>query len=192
MTLDEIRQAAATCTLCALHKGRENPVFDKGDPNSKLMICGMVPGPDENKIGIPFVGRSGKLLDKILETVELTLDNIYVSNLVKCLLAPGKQLMPIWIASCLSYIISQISIIKPNVIITLGLDASKALLNLDDDVRMRNIRGAVFNYSDEIEIIPTYHPSYILRRGATESKEYQEVVADFFFAKFIIEDKMEK
>ena len=189
ITLDEMREIAAVCTLCDLHKGRNKAVFDKGNPESKLMICGMVPAYDENREGFPFVGSAGKLLDKILAKAALSPQDVYVTNLVKCFLAPGKPLMPIWISSCLPYIIGQISIIRPSIILCLGLDAAKSLLNLPDDVKMKNIRGRVSNYSDTIEVIPTYHPSFLLRSGGEKSDYFGRVVEDFDLALYALTQK---
>jgi DNA polymerase len=189
MNLGEIKEEAAKCKLCDLHKGRENPVFDKGNSKASIMICGMVPGPDENKVGVPFVGRAGKLLDKILNTIPMPLNKVYITNLVKCFWYPGRPLDQRWIRTCFPYLICQIEAIKPRVIVTLGTDASITLLGLDNDVRMGSIRGRIFDWSADIKVVPTYHPSYILRRGNIGSEEYQKVLNDFLLAKSIAEDK---
>jgi uracil-DNA glycosylase family 4 len=182
--LKKIEDVAASCKLCNLYMGRKNPVFAKGNPNSKIMIIGMVPGPDENEIGIPFVGRSGRLLDKILKAVELTLNELCITNLVKCFLAPGKLLQKEWVETCLPYIISQIVIIQPSVILTLGVDASVTLLGMTSDTRMYSIRGKVFKYG-QIDVIPTYHPSYILRQGGIQSDAFRKSIEDFRQAQYI-------
>lgn len=184
MTLDELRYEAAVCQLCSLWKGRNKPVFDKGNPDSKLMICGMVPAYDENKAGVPFVGRAGQLLDKILARVDLTLDDVYISNLVKCFLAPGKKLQEEWINACFPYIIGQIAMLLPKVILTLGLDASITLLGMDPETRMYSIRGKIYEYG-QIKVIPTYHPSYLLRGGGEKSNSYPKAIKDFELAKSI-------
>lgn len=191
MTLDELRKIAATCQLCTLWRGRDKPVFDKGNPNSKLMIVGMVPAYDENRAGVPFVGRAGQLLDKIIAEIEITLSDVYISNVVKCFLAPGKSLQKEWIEACFPYTIGQIAMVMPDVILTLGADASTTLLGMPSDTRMYLIRGMPHKYG-QIEVIPTYHPSYILRKGGINSEEYQKVTDDFSLAKFIVEDKMKK
>ena len=190
MTLQELEEKAAECTLCELHKGRINPVFAKGSPAAKLMICGMVPAFDENKEGIPFVGRAGKLLDRLLTKTRLSYDDVYITNLVKCFLAPGKPLEEPWVNSCLPYLISQIGIIKPHVIITLGADASRALLGEPSNVSIGKLRGQAYDYGIRIKIVPTYHPSYLLRKGGEYSADFGKVTDDFLMAREIHSEYM--
>ncbi len=182
MRLGEIREEAAKCTLCSLHEGRLNPVFEKGNLNSSVMICGMVPAYEENRIGLPFVGRAGKLLDTILNSVNWTYDDVYITNIVKCYLAAGSPLKQEWIESCRFYLEEQIKTINPYVIITLGADASKSLCGLSDTAIGR-MRGHILYYNDNTIIVPTYHPSYLLRNGGIKSKNYSDVIADFNLAK---------
>jgi len=181
MELQELRDTAATCTLCELHKGRINPVFDKGDPKSKLMICGMVPAKDENAQGIPFVGRAGKMLDKILDQVHI--HNVYITNLVKCFLAAGKPLQDDWITACFPYLLNQVNTIDPYVIITLGADATNTLLGMSADTPIGRMRNKVHDWGTEIKVIPTYHPSYLLRKGGEYSDDFSKVVSDFVLAR---------
>ena len=183
MDLDLIEQTAASCTLCDLYQGRENPVFAKGNPKAKMMICGMVPAGEENKAGSPFVGRAGKLLDAILADTQLSLSDVYVTNLVKCYLKAGLPLQQPWIDTCFPYLIAQIGIIKPKAIITLGKDASVTLLPIAPRTAMAKIRGEVFDYGIDIKVVPTYHPSYLLRAGGRKHRSYNVVLEDFFRAK---------
>ena len=184
MNLEELQKAAASCKACELHKGRLNPVFAKGNPNAHIMICGMVPADEENKVGLPFVGRAGQLLDKILVDVGLTLEDVYITNLVKCYLAAGLPLDQAWIDSCLPYIILQIEEIKPKAIITLGRDASLTLTGADQKTTMGKMRGQKHMiHEGTITIFPTYHPSYLLRGGGTNHKSYNTVLNDFLQAK---------
>ncbi len=189
MNIELLQDTAASCTRCELHKGRLNPVFAKGNPNAKIMICGMVPAYDENKVGLPFVGRAGQLLDKILADSWWTLEGVYITNLVKCFLAAGLPLQQPWIESCLPYLITQIGIIKPKVIITLGKDASITLLAMDPKIALGKIRGQVFEYGSGIKVIPTYHPSYLLRGGGENHRSYPDVLRDFQLASEIVLDK---
>ena len=182
MNLQELQHTASVCTQCDLYKGRIKPVFAKGNPEAKIMICGMVPADDENRSGIPFVGRAGKLLDQILKDADLTLDDVYITNLVKCYLAAGRSLKQIWVDNCLPYLTIQIGIIRPRVIITLGKDSSTSLLGIGNDTTMGSIRGKIFNCVDDIKIVPTYHPSYVLRKGGKNTESYQIVVKDFQLA----------
>lgn len=188
LELSNLRDIAATCQLCSLWKGRVKPVFDKGNPKASLMICGMVPAYDENMAGIPFVGRAGQLLDKILARMDLTLNDVYISNLVKCFLAAGKKLEKEWIEACFPYIIGQIAMVMPKVILTLGLDSSITLLGMDQDTKMYSIRGRVFQYG-QMEVVPTYHPSFLLRKGGEGSDSYQKVIEDFELALYVLAQK---
>lgn len=178
MDLDLLRSTAATCDLCNLHEGRLNPVFDKGNPKASIFICGMVPAKDENAAGLPFVGRAGKLLDSILEKADLNYDQVYITNLVKCFLAAGKSLKQEWIDACFPYLISQISLLRPRLIITLGKDATAALM-AEEPKSLAAVNGVMVNYSKDIGILPTYHPSYLLRTGAQASPKFNEVVKHF-------------
>lgn len=186
MNLKELEEYASVCTACSLHEGRNKPVFSKGSSEASIMICGMVPADEENKAGLPFVGRAGQLLDVILEECGLTLNDIYITNLVKCYLKAGLSLKQEWIDNCLPYIITQIDIVKPKVIVTLGKDASKSLLGLYANISLGKIKGKKFDYSDEISIVPTYHPSYLLRAGGVKHKHYPEVIEHFEHAKNLL------
>lgn len=180
----ELESYAADCEECSLHNNRINPVFAKGNLNSSIFICGMVPAHEENAVGIPFVGRAGKLLDHILEQCGLDLNDVYITNIVKCCLAPGIPLKQEWVDTCLPYLVAQISELKPKVILTLGKDASDGLFGRKTS-SMGSIRGKVFYYGDDIRVVPTYHPSYLLRGGGKKHKDMHKVLADFELAKSI-------
>lgn len=184
--LQIIEAAASKCTLCELHSNRIKPVFARGN-TADFMICGMVPGPDENKAGMPFIGRAGQLLDIILSDVQL-LDRVYITNIVKCVLKPGIPLRQDWIDHCIVYLLAQMSETKPKVIVTLGADSTNGLLGNPLDTKIGNLRGRAHDYMG-IHIIPTYHPSYLLRGGGVNHKHYSRVKEDFELAKFIWEDK---
>jgi len=179
-SLESIRLMASVCTECELSAGRINSVFDKGNPTSSIFICGMVPAEEENKQGLPFVGRAGKLLDQILEDVGLTLDGVYITNLVKCFLAPGKPLQPEWISSCIPFLLAQLELIRPRVIIALGRDASFALLPGSENKSMGELRKEPHVFQSHI-IVPTYHPSFLLRKGGGKGTNvyYQQTLEDF-------------
>ena len=180
--LETLQQTAACCNSCSLYEGRDKAVFAKGNKSAKLMICGMVPADEENKAGVPFVGRAGRLLDKIITASGLSYDDVYITNLVKCYLAAGLPLKQEWIDACLPYLLVQINQINPHVILTLGKDASVALLGMDSNITMSSLRGKIFEYTQHIKIIPTYHPSFLLRKGGENNRYYNDVVNDFFSA----------
>lgn len=188
--IGQLRSLVSSCELCNLHKGRINPVFDKGNPNAKIMICGMVPAHDENMQGSPFVGRAGQLLDVILADVELTYGDVYITNLVKCFVAAGTSLDSYWVESCRPYLMEQIKIIKPHVIITLGADASQSLCNLG--IPIGKMRGKILYTSEASVIVPTYHPSYLLRGGGQKSDKYQDVLNDFELAKKCLDEMIKR
>ena len=184
MELNDVKEVAANCNLCELYKGRNKPVFSKGNEKSNIMVCGMVPAGEENSVGIPFVGRSGKLLDDILADAELSLNNVYITNLVKCFLAPGISLKKDWVDNCLPYIICQIHIIKPKVIITLGKDATIGLLGLKNSMSLKSIiNDSPYIIYNDIKVMPTYHPSYLLRAGGKNHIKYKDVVECFITSK---------
>ena len=186
--LEKIQGVASVCTLCELYKGRNKSVFAKGNQHSKFMICGMVPGPAENKVGTPFIGRAGQLLDIILARIGLNLNDVYITNVVKCALQPGIPLTQLWIDCCNVYLLAQISIIRPDVIITLGADSTNALLGLPLDTKIGQLRGNPQVYFNA-HVVPTYHPSYLLRGGGENHKFFNKVVEDFQLAKLILDNK---
>lgn len=178
MDLQELEITAACCRLCDLHKKRIKPVFAKGNKDSNILICGMCPGPDENKIGFPFVGKAGEVLNEILykafpNNME-PLDYVYITNLVKCFVKPGLKLEKGWMDVCLPYFIVQLLLIKPKVIIGLGKDVCNYLLNINDSIgRMREYLG----FYMDIKLICTYHPSFLARGN---SKKYFDIVVNDF------------
>jgi uracil-DNA glycosylase family 4 len=183
MDLTVIEEYASNCTFCGLHANRNKAVFAKGTPDADIMVCGMAPAHEENKVGTPFVGRAGKLLDEILEDAKLTSNDIYITNIVKCCLAPGISLKQDWINSCVLFLICQIDAVRPKVIITLGKDATCGLLGLDTKFPLGKIMNEGPYFYGNIEVIPTYHPSYLLRGGGKKHKNYMGVAYDFWSAK---------
>lgn len=175
MDLQELQSIASTCTLCGLCRGRNKPVFARGSVDTNIVICGMCPGPDENRIGSPFVGAAGKLLDKILLDAFGNMD-VYITNLVKCFVQPGIKLDNIWMSSCLPYFIVQLRLIQPKVVIALGKDVANFLLA--NELQMKDMRGKVFDYFNN-KLMVTYHPAYLVRGGNEKHKHFQTVVDDF-------------
>lgn len=181
-----VEASASKCTLCELSSNRIKPVFARGE-FTDFMICGMVPGGEENRTGTPFVGQAGKLLDVILNDVDL-LNKVYITNIVKCALKPGIPLKQDWIDNCVVYILAQISRLKPKIILTLGADATNGLLGYPLDTKIGDLRGRAQEYMGT-HVVPTYHPSYLLRGGGIKHKKYGKVIEDFELSKFIWEDK---
>jgi len=193
MDLETLERQASNCILCELHKGRNKPVFSRGYPNADIVICGMCPGPDENKAGVPFVGAAGKILDDVMYEAfgtsimaEYPLDGlegsdindfVYVTNLVKCFVQPGKVLEKQWMNTCLPYFVVQLNLIQPKAIIALGKDVCNFLLN--NDYSMGYMRGKIYDYMGHIKLISTYHPSYLARGGGKNHKYFKIVIEDF-------------
>lgn len=173
----DITTFAANCTQCELCKDRIKPVFAKGNISSKIMICGMCPGPDENKAGLPFVGTAGQTLDYLLyDAFGVGASAVYITNLVKCFVQPGKNLKDEWINACLPYFISQVGIIQPKAIILLGKDVCNHFTK--DKSSMGSLRDTTRSYMGAT-VIMTYHPSFLARGGSTKHPYYNVVVNDF-------------
>ena len=163
------------CQRCELWKGRNKAAFDRGNYESPILICGMCPGPDENAVGIPFVGAAGQVLNAIIGE-SLGQNDAYITNLVKCYVTPGMQLQNDWMNTCLPYFLGQIGVLNPKVVIALGKDVCNYLLGANEE--MKNLRGQVQNYFGR-KLVCTYHPSYLARGGGIKHKHYNIVVEDF-------------
>lgn len=165
-TLAELEREALACTRCPLAAGRTQVVFGVGDPNADLMFVGEAPGRDEDLKGEPFVGRSGKLLDKlVLEEMGLTRDQFYITNTILCRPPNNRDPQPLEIASCRPYLEQRVAIMKPKVIVTLGNFATKLLLNTTEGIT--KVRGKTYPYG-ATTLVPTYHPAAALQGGGSE------------------------
>lgn len=173
LLLDELYAPYKTCSLCPLAQlGRTNVVFGEGNPDAQLMLIGEGPGQDEDVQGRPFVGRSGKLLTKALETLGISRTDLYIANIVKCRPPDNRAPLPQEVSICKKLLLDkQIKIIRPQVICTLGSSAINALL--ETKLSITKIRGTLFDYQG-IPVLPTFHPAYILRNG----KELIKMVYD--------------
>jgi uracil-DNA glycosylase family 4 len=160
--LDALYAPYKNCTACPLASlGRKTIVFGDGNANAKLMFIGEGPGKDENIQGRPFVGRSGQLLTKILETIGLNRADVFITNVVKCRPPKNRAPLPTESTMCKSILLlKQIEIIRPKIICTLGASATQELLN--KPIEITKVRGTRFKL-DECTVIPTYHPAYALR-----------------------------
>jgi len=172
--LIKIEKTVKNCNKCSLSKTRINTVFGEGSKNVKIMLIGEAPGRNEDKQGIPFIGRAGKLLDDLLKSVNLKRDEVYITNILKC--RPPKNRNPLKkeINACKSFLDKQIEIIKPKVICPLGNSASIYILKkyFFDPKRISDIHGKTFNVkssSGDMIIIPLYHPAYAIYN--TKSKK---------------------
>ncbi len=158
--LDEFRNQISGCLNCVLGESRTNFVFGSGSPTADLMFVGEAPGKNEDLQGLPFVGRSGNLLDDILTAINLKRTDVYIANIAKCRPPNNRNPLAGEIASCEPYLKHQIDIIKPKLLIALGLVAAKTILRLDES--LGNMRGKIHKYH-ETDLIVTYHPAALLR-----------------------------
>lgn len=160
-TLQEIREDIGDCTRCKLHTlGRRQVVFGIGSPTAELMFVGEGPGADEDAQGVPFVGRAGQLLTKMIEAMGFKRDDVYIANVVKCRPPENRNPEPDEIASCEPFLFRQIEAIHPKVIVALGSFATKTLLKTNEPIS--RLRGRVYDYHGA-RLVPTFHPSFLLR-----------------------------
>lgn len=172
-TLDEIRSDIGDCTRCKLHTlGRQMIVFGSGNPNADLMFVGEAPGSDEDEQGVPFVGRAGQLLTKIIEAIGLTRDDVYIANVIKCRPPGNRNPEPDEVATCEPFLFQQIDSIKPKVIVALGTFAAHTLLKTD--VPISRIRGRLHDYRGA-QLIPTFHPAYLLRSPERKREVWEDM-----------------
>jgi uracil-DNA glycosylase family 4 len=161
--LSQVAEDASTCTRCRLSGTRTNVVFGMGNPSADLMFIGEGPGEQEDRQGLPFVGRSGQLLDRlILEEMGLTRENLYIANTIKCRPPGNRDPLPDEIELCWPYLEKQLGLIDPRVVVTLGNFATKLLLGTSEGIS--RLRGRSYPYRSGY-LVPTFHPSAALRGG---------------------------
>ena len=161
--LSELAKEASGCTRCRLAAGRTNVVFARGNPEAELMFIGEGPGEQEDRQGLPFVGRSGQLLDRlILEEMGLDRDSCYIANTVKCRPPGNRDPLPDEIEACWPYLEGQLQLVDPKVVVTLGNFATKLLLSTSAPIS--RVRGQTYPYRSGY-LVPTFHPSAALRGG---------------------------
>jgi uracil-DNA glycosylase family 4 len=154
----DIGPECSRCKLATL--GRRQVVFGVGNPNADLMFVGEAPGADEDAQGIPFVGRAGQLLTKMILAIQLERDQVYIANVIKCRPPDNRNPEPDEIATCEPFLFQQIDAIQPKVIVALGSFAAKTLLRTQDSIS--RLRGRVYDFRGA-KLIPTFHPSFLLR-----------------------------
>jgi DNA polymerase len=164
-SLDALRDEANTCTRCPLAETRTQVVFGVGHPSADLVFVGEGPGAEEDKQGIPFVGRAGQLLTRLIEGIGLTRDQVYIANVVKCRPPGNRDPQPDEIEACRPYLEGQLDFLQPRVVVTLGNFATKLLLETKEGIT--KLRGREFPYRDGAVLIPTFHPAAVLRGGGT-------------------------
>jgi len=170
--LEDIRSDMGDCKRCDLSALRSNLVFGEGNPEADLVFAGEAPGADEDMQGRPFVGRAGQLLTRIIEAMGLKREDVYICNILKCRPPGNRNPKPEEIEKCEPFLIRQIESIKPKAISALGTFAAKTLLKTDAPISM--LRGRFHLYHD-IQLMPTYHPAYLLRNPGAKKLVWQDM-----------------
>jgi uracil-DNA glycosylase len=171
-TLDEIRRDLGDCSRCKLCKGRTQIVFGTGNPKAELVFVGEGPGADEDAQGVPFVGKAGQLLTKMIEAMGFSRDDVYICNVVKCRPPNNRNPEPDEIAACEPFLIAQLHSIQPKVIVALGKFAAQTLLR--DSTPITRLRGQWREYAG-IPLMPTFHPAYLLRSPQEKKKAWLDL-----------------
>ena len=171
-SLESLKQEALGCKNCSLHKTRHNMVFGAGNPKAELIFIGEAPGEDEDLQGLPFVGRAGQLLTKIIEAMGLKRRDVYIANILKCRPPNNRAPLPTEIIECEDILKRQIDIIKPKIICTLGKFASQTLLKTE--ITISALRGNLKEYNG-IKLMPTFHPAYLLRNPNDKKLVWQDM-----------------
>jgi DNA polymerase len=184
-TLDELASLASDCRACSLAEGRTNVVFGAGSPIADVMIVGEGPGQQEDEQGLPFVGRSGQLLDRLLREIELQREDVYIANVVKCRPPRNRDPRPDEIDACKGYLKRQIELIDPTVVITLGNFSTKLLLNTATGITA--MRGRAYEWWGRF-LVPTFHPAAALRGG---ERVTNDIRADLVIVRNIIDGNLE-
>ena len=168
------REEVRGCTRCPLHQGRTQTVFADGDPDARLMFIGEGPGQQEDEQGLPFVGRAGELLNRMIDAMGLARERVYIANIVKCRPPNNRAPTPQEAATCWDYLRRQILIIQPGAIVTLGGPATQRLLEAKRGITA--LRGTWHMFrglepeGPAIPIMPTFHPAYVLRNYTKETR----------------------
>ena len=170
--LEKYRISVCLCEDCNLHKTRKNFVFGAGDSDAELMLIGEAPGETEDLEGNPFVGRSGKLLDKILSAISRKRDNgVYITNIIKCRPPGNRNPLQTEISKCKPYLLQQINIVKPKIILALGSNAGNALLN--NNLSIKNMRRKTYIF-EGTPLKVTYHPAALLRNPDLKKPAWED------------------
>ncbi len=175
MGWDELKAAVAQCTACALCRTRKNTVFGVGSESADWMIIGEAPGAEEDERGEPFVGQAGRLLDSMLAAIGLTRSgqaNVYIANVLKCRPPGNRNPDPSEVGQCNGYLLRQIDLVRPKMIIAMGRFAAQTLLN--SDASIASLRGRRLQFRG-VPTIVTYHPAYLLRNLPDKAKAWEDL-----------------
>ena len=170
---DQLVDAVAHCTACKLSATRTQGVLGVGDRNADWLIIGEAPGADEDRVGEPFVGQAGKLLDAMLAAIGLKRgDNVYIANVLKSRPPGNRNPEPDEVAACRPYLLAQIELIQPRLILALGRFAAQSLLDTDEAIS--RLRGRVHQFQN-VPLVVTYHPAYLLRNLSDKARAWEDL-----------------
>jgi uracil-DNA glycosylase family 4 len=177
LDIDGLREQVVGCTACGLCQGRRNAVFGAGAPQAKWLVVGEAPGEQEDRQGLPFVGRSGQLLDSMLGAVGMSREkDVFIANVIKCRPPGNRNPKPEEIAACSPYLMRQIALLKPERILVLGRFAAQALLGTDAPIGSLRGRLHVLKADGrEIPVVVSYHPAYLLRSPGEKARSWQDL-----------------
>lgn len=170
--LGTLARMVSECRKCGLCETRTNTVFSDGSSTAKLVFIGEAPGRDEDLRGLPFVGRAGQLLDKMIAAIDLRREEVYICNVLKCRPPENRTPAPDEVEQCLPYLEQQLALVRPALICALGLSAVQALLKTKSS--MASLRGRTFEYQG-IPLIPTYHPAALLRNPGLKRDAWEDM-----------------
>jgi uracil-DNA glycosylase family 4 len=169
----QLKAKVAGCTDCKLRSGCQQTVFGVGDENADWLLVGEAPGSEEDRLGEPFVGQAGKLLDNMLAAISLSRGrNVYIANVLKCRPPGNRNPEPDEVVKCSPHLLRQIGLIRPKLILAMGRFASQALLGTDATIA--SLRGKVHQYAG-VPLIVTYHPAYLLRNLPDKAKAWADL-----------------
>lgn len=172
MDWTELQQRVTGCTLCGLEKTRTQTVFGVGNVNAQWMFVGEAPGADEDRQGEPFVGRAGQLLNAMLFAIGVKREDVYIANVLKCRPPGNRDPQPNEVSCCEPYLIRQIQLIRPRLIVALGRHAAHSLLKTD--AALARLRGQRLSYHGT-PLVVTYHPAYLLRTPTDKRRAWEDL-----------------
>ncbi|MCK9395328.1 MAG: uracil-DNA glycosylase [Methylobacter sp.] len=169
---EALQAEVAPCTQCGLCETRTQTVFGSGNKNADWMIIGEGPGQNEDLQGLPFVGKAGLLLTEMLRAIGLNREEVFIANVVKCRPPANRDPTPVEIESCKPYLLRQLALVKPKIIVVLGRVAAQALLNTDEPIG--KLRGQIRALNDT-PVVVVYHPAYLLRSLLDKRKAWADL-----------------
>ena len=186
LSLEEIRKELGDCKRCKLHRTRRTIVFGEGNEKATLMFIGEGPGYDEDVQGRPFVGRAGQLLTKIIQSINIQREEVYIANIIKCRPPQNRNPEPDEIQSCHPFLMKQIMAIQPKIICALGTFSAQTLLKTD--TKISALRGKFYDL-EGIKVIPTYHPAFLLRNPERKKEVWEDMKK---IAEWLINNKIKE